>query len=360
MSLGFSQQGTLALLALALGALAASADPPRPAPTVQDTLRSAVVESRGKLGELQKWQQKLFDEEVLPQYQRFVRGYRQSIAGVLVDVDLETLRKFLTFYGPTSLRRSDARMLVWLRADPGCGKCVKEIVPVRRLVKARLERRGFIPVWLTSEDLGVEERLSGKALESHLAELAERRNAAGAFVAQWGPAALESIDTAHADEKKYFMQSAVFVREATVVAKGVAPVAEKVRKHEGALELLETDGLETALGRLLTDGFTRLGEQSAASLAREAGAEGRREVSVVLAGVKDFPHYSKLRAQVLSVLQSHGLAEERWLARGRIGFELHTTLPSEAIREAIAGVAVEGGRLAVPEVGETSMRLEIR
>ncbi len=352
----------LTALAFAVTASPAVAEVPAasPAPSVQDALKAAVQESREKLGELQKWQQKLFDEEVVPQYQRFVRGYRQSIAGILIDVDLETLKKFLAFYGPTSLRRTDARMLVWLRADPGCGRCLEALVPVRRQIKARLERRGFLPVWLSPEELGVEERLSGKGLEAHLAELAESRNVAGALVAQWGPVGIDSIDSAHADEKKYLMQAAVFAREATTAGDGASSVAERVRKHAGALELPENESLESAISRLLTDAFTQLGTKSAAALAQEQGTEGRREVSVTLAGVKDFQHYSKLRAQILPLLRNHGIAEERWLARGRIGFDLRTAVASDAIREAIAGTAVEGGRLAVPEAGETSMQLEIR
>src|SRR4051794_9867340 len=85
----------------------AQAAPPAKAATsdgadaVSTQLKSAVTASASKLGELEPWQKRIFSEEVVPQYQRFVRDYRSSgTSGVTAEIDLESLRQYLRFYAP--------------------------------------------------------------------------------------------------------------------------------------------------------------------------------------------------------------------------------------------------------------------
>ena len=51
----------------------------------QAQLRTVVTKAKERLGDLEPWQGKLFDEEVVPQASRFVRDYRPGTKGLSAD-----------------------------------------------------------------------------------------------------------------------------------------------------------------------------------------------------------------------------------------------------------------------------------
>jgi hypothetical protein len=313
------------------------------AKSLQDALRGAVIDSQAKLGTLEVWQKKIFDEEVVPLYQRFIRDYRAANGGYTVEVDLEAMRRYLAFYSmPKGVRSAEFRIASFVRADPSCAKCVAAVGELKEMFRLRLERRGFAPVWMSQEEIG-ESSVAGKELDERIVELAAKRNIPAAAVLQWRQAPIDAIDTAHADEKRYQLRAYIIARE---------PVENSNRqiKHEGTLEVLENDTLDSAASQLLTDTLTDLGSKSLAAQLRMA--EGQNdEIQLVINGVGDFTHFNKIKAQLMSQLRDATSIEERRIARGQVTFAIRSTRAPREIRRSLAGMAVDPGRLTVHESG---------
>ena len=53
--------------------------------SVPAQLKAALASSEARLGALEPWQKRIFADEALPQYQRFIRDYRSSASGVKAD-----------------------------------------------------------------------------------------------------------------------------------------------------------------------------------------------------------------------------------------------------------------------------------
>ena len=111
-------------------------------------LKNAVMEETRKLGALESWQKRIFDEEVLTQHQRFIKDYRFSgpNAKVYAEVDVEGLKAYLRFYAPKVITAENFKALVCLRAEAGCDKCMESLKTVKKLVEQMLERRGLSAV----------------------------------------------------------------------------------------------------------------------------------------------------------------------------------------------------------------------
>ena len=283
--------------------------------TVQ--LKSALGESQKKLGELEPWQKKLFDEEVIPQYQRFIRDYRPTPSGVFVELDLESLKNYLRFFAPKSIKGSNTNITVFLKAKPSCGKCVESEAAIRALVKSRLEHRGFTVSFITAEELG-DPDLAGKPLENRVADLSRLKKAAGVLVIQWQLAEAEDIDSAHADENHYWIQSFLSIRD--------------LDKAEGRLELLENDSFENSASRLLTDAWTAIG----AKLLQMTSGEPQKEILIEVSGFRDFQQYTRLKSQLTSQLKGVSTLEERKISKGRVVLAIVTSQTREEVQKQLA------------------------
>jgi hypothetical protein len=335
-------------------------------------LRNALAESESRLGGLEPWQKKIFDDEALPQYQRFIRNYRSgqshsgtAISAFEVDVDMDSLKSYLQFYAPKTLGRDEKNsnlVLLYLRAELSCEKCVAAGPGVRKLAQLRVERRGLMPVWLTADDLGVGsdgKELSGKALNERVSTLAHNRNAAAALVVQWGPAPADDVDTAHADEKHFLLQSWLQARGLAATGK-LSAGAQNVAVSTGSVDLMEMDSFELAAGRLFSDAFVDMGAQALkaeqAIGAKALAGTPDNEVDVDVSGVRDFAQYSKLKAQIQAKLVGVGV-EDRKLSRGRVTLALMgSKSPAETLRSQLVGLPLDpsssvAGRLAALDTG---------
>jgi hypothetical protein len=215
---------------------------------------------------------------------------------------------------------------------------------LRKLALARVQRRGFKPIWITLDDLGVEDEPQGKSLDDKVAELASKRNAAGSLVIQWGPAPVDDIDTAHADEKRYVIHSSLRVRGISGLAVAKANTANSVPgKVEGRMELLENDSFETSAARLLTDEFTDLGGQTArieAALGKSAGqpVEGDdSEVAIEISGVQDFAQLGRVKAQIQARLTNNSV-EERKISRTHLTLAVPGEKSAETVKARLTGL----------------------
>ena len=311
--------------------------------SVARKLKTALIESEPRLGELEPWQKKLFDEEAIPQFQRFIRDYRRAQthsgtanSGLSVDVDIDSLKSYLRFYGPKSLNaapageRADSAVkeipfLVYAHSTEDCGtKCVSSGPGLRKLIAARLLRRGLKPMWLTERDLGPGKDFQGKVLHEKIAALVSSRAAAGALVVEWGKAPAE--DEAHADEVNYFIQTWMDVRG----------LGEQPFKNEGRIELMDSDRFEASFAKLATDAFTDLGARVALA-EKSSGRKGESDESAVgvsLLGVRDFAQVSAFKTALQEKFPTASVQERR-LSRGNVTLVVAGEGSPEKVNKAI-------------------------
>lgn len=332
--------------------LAKPSSVPSAAPLPSDLngrLKAAMFDAQKTLGQMDPWQKRLFDEEVMPQALRFIKDYRNNVSAdrVEVEIDFESLRNYLRFYAPVVLAKvwgkgspsasipasptpllKDLKILTYLRADSNCTKCVEAEKNLRQLVKSRLELRGFTPVWLTSEELGSGVRLMGKLLDEKVAEQAKAKNFAGAFVLDWAPVPVDDIESAHADENHYFIHSFILIRD--------------LAKLDGRMELMDTDTFETSTARLLTDAFTEVGLRSASVQSDAAQTVAKEEVLLEITGVKDFAQYTKLKNLIFQKMKGIATFEEREIARSRMVWVVVSSLSKAELEKQLNGISVGG------------------
>ena len=127
-------------------------------------LKSALSDAFPQVAKNETWQRKIFDEEVLPLYFRFIKDYRSSqthsgtaISQLAVDVDLESMKSYLSFHASSAnwgKGVSEPPLLLVLKSDdPTCGlKCNEAVPGIKKLMQARSLRRGFKPIWMESSD----------------------------------------------------------------------------------------------------------------------------------------------------------------------------------------------------------------
>jgi len=296
-----------------------------PKKDLQESLKAALVEAKSKLGKLEEWQSTLFDEEAVPQYSRFIRDYRPSANGVTADIDLDSLRNYLAYAAPRGAKADALKLYVVMKGDESCKKCVEAAPLLRKLLKARIERRGFVPSFVNA-DASTNEKVSA---------LAERTESAGALLVEWQLLPVDSIDTAHADENHYRLR--VF-QSARIAGAG----STHEYKTESRLELLEQDSFATAAERVLTDSFTDLGSKvQVARSETESGATD--ELFVEVTGIRDFAQFTVMKNQIQNSLRSWGTIEERKVARGWVSFAIRTSHKVDELRQALAPLRVASG-----------------
>jgi hypothetical protein len=282
-------------------------------------LKTAIQESQRRLGELEPYQKQIFNEDVVPNAQRFVKNFGATGSGLAIDIDLPAIRNFLAFYGPKTLGLADPKILAAVSTDPSCEKCAASLPALKKMASEQLARRGFKPAWLTPAETG--EVTAPKGVEHRVKTLTASKGVPSYFLLQWRPAFPEDIDSAHADEKRFF------VKLAMAFPGGV--------EQGGTLELLENDSFERAASKLITEAFTNLGaRETAIAQALPAEAAGEEEIHFELSGLKDFAQYQKVKTDLQARLASERLfLEERRVSRGLATLAARTTRSADEIRE---------------------------
>ncbi|MGK5083204.1 hypothetical protein WDW37_07840 [Bdellovibrionota bacterium FG-1] len=322
---------------------------------VTHKLKSAIIESEVRLGVLEPWQKKIFDEEVVPQYQRFIRDYRSSQthsgtanSSLAVDIDLESLKDYLRFYAPKALGIAPKApvLAVFLRMGEDCGeKCTDATEGLRKLLVARAVRRGFKLQSLTTEDLGpTGEDLEGKALDDKVMAVAGSRGAVGAWVLEWGKMPVDDMDSAHADENHYSLRSCLTLRSFG---------GPSGFRSEGKMDLLENDNFEAAFSRLASDGLNELGARTA-QLERNMSRTdtfSENEVQVMISGFKNFAQWMRAKTW-LQTRFPNASVQERKLARLKGGVALVGETSAETVRKALSEGSKSWG-------GDSEIQMEV-
>lgn len=305
----------------------ASDDATRPS-AANTQLRQAVVNAAQTLALTEAWQKQIVQEDVITQYAKFIREARQAEGGVSnVLVDQDSLRRFLVFYPPKLYKQGNPKVLLLVRPEPGCQKCTDAAPEIQRKIKSKLERRGLIPLTVSLEDVG-DHRATGKALEDRVAVLAKSKGAVGSVVLQWQVAPPDDLDTAHADETKYWVMASLNFPD--------------TGRQGGKLEILDSDSIEVAVWSLVTDSMIALG--SKVELAQAGDQEpGREEVWIRLNGIRDFAQFTRARGQIMARVKDMGTLEDRAFARGQVTLALLTKRTVDEIRRLLGALGSDPG-----------------
>lgn len=343
----------LAAALLLLTAVAAKADPlapppqpgtPAPAPltmarpdsakALEDNVRAAVADSESRVGKLEPWQKKIFDEEVVPQYRKFVRDFSGSSA----IVDVNSIRNYLRFYGPAAFHGSNHKILVYYRTAQGCDACAVGRDKIQADLKNRLERRGLEPVWLTPEEAEGQGITGGpRQIAERVLSAAHAQGANAELTLLIDPVPVDDLDSAHADEKHYMIRTTLDLRD--------------IAHEEGQVDVIDPSPFDAPVAMLMNDAFTDTGVKLA-QLPTDASGAASAEVRIEVRGTGDFTTYAHARDALAEKLKGDGALEEREISRGRAVFALVTSRSPASVRKDLgSNVLLDSGAGAiVPEV----------
>ncbi|OFZ23169.1 MAG: hypothetical protein A2X94_14000 [Bdellovibrionales bacterium GWB1_55_8] len=299
-----------------------------PAVDLTTQLRSALQQQQSRLGELQPWQQVLFDQEVLLNHQRFIKDYRPSSNGVSIEADLVNLRHYLEFHASqnqlmtTSASASapaEQRAYAFIRPQNNCQKCTDAEPAIRTQLKDRLERRGFKVIWVPVEQAKAE----GKALDDKIVEFSIQNTGAAAVIARWELRAPQ--DAAHADDLNFNMHVTLAIND--------------LHRGDADLEVLENGSFEAAFARLMTDGFTEVGlKQSEQGLKQQGG----NQILIEITGFTDFAGYRVALKKLQEKLGESEPLVEKKVSRGAITLALKTIRKKEEVQALLSELPSSG------------------
>ncbi|MEN9722651.1 MAG: hypothetical protein RJB38_637 [Pseudomonadota bacterium] len=312
------------LTGLASAAIAGAVSEGSRAGSLSDAFRAAVSASLPSLGKLKPWQQQLFDAEVLPFAESFVREYRPKDSGYQVDVDEGMIRNYLSFFAPAALSKESPRFQVQVEAGPGCGFCSRALPALKRTLDMRLSSRGMKPFVSSSAPSGA---TSAKAEPDGLVSFRILK-----------PARLTESDDAHAEDRKVvlkFQLSAGSIHE------------------ERQLEFAETDSVEESARKLLLEAFTGIGSRVLAAQALDSQKNQPQvsaEVLLKVSGVRDYFILSQLKSQVQLAVTGLQPVVERQLSKGSCILVLKTKFSPAELKAKLQGLALDQGKLTMGEV----------
>jgi|GEM_PF-4833241 len=299
-------------------------------------IRNLVLDSQSRLTLTETWQKKIFNEEVVPQASRFIKDLKADTVATASSVDLESIRRYLAFFGPKVLHRDDKdmKLLTYVRSERDCSACTVALIEVKRAVAARASARGFVLIWPTAEDLG-DPTLAGEALELALITRAKETNAAGVLLVQLKKAPIDTIDAAGSDLKR--LQAAVFV-----LARG-----EQEYRFTGKLDVIGEAALGDAVPTLLTEAFLDFGSKLQSYVASGASEDAPSEILLTVQGVQDFANYQALKNRIEELLLTPAKVksiDKRKISRGQVTFAIRTDKNSEEIRRSLASTTSVPGQ----------------
>jgi hypothetical protein len=251
-------------------------------------LRAEVEKARANLGELPAWQEEIFQNEVLASSGRFIRDYKSSGNKVTkVDVDLEGIKRYLSFTSSQILKPDANKVLLFVRANSSCTDCGKSLGNIRQDLKERLERRGLVVLLATADEMKREPT-----------EAYAKRNAAGWVLAN----VREEADPDHGGDSRYNLLLDFHFP---------GTVASSVQKQ---MEILPSESLEIAMSRLAIDAFLEMGAKArTAFAASNVESDG---IELAVEGLTRFQILSQMKSKLQAALGNDYRVVEKRIERG--------------------------------------------
>lgn len=284
-------------------------------------LKSSILNVQSQLGNLEPWQKKVFLEDVLPLYQRFIKDYRPSSSGpgLLVDVDRESIRRFLKYHP----NKNNPRAIGVMKVDPACNKCVTSAEEIQKLYQASMERREFVVSWVSPKDLGSSTTL-GKELDEKLVAFAETKGVPVVFSVQLRIAPIDNIDTAHADEEHYQVSTFLYVKDLV--------------RTDGHVEIMSSDSFTIPSLRLFADVMTEAGSKLEVKEQSQEAAE-IDEILVEVNGLQSIAVFSKVKKLIANKFKEipSVVVEQRSVSRNKAVFVILSRQPVEFVLSNLRG-----------------------
>lgn len=303
---------------------------------VEGSLKSAVGNARGRLGNLAPWQKQVFEQEVMNDYSIFVRDYKRQGEGVSVQVDLQSIQRYLSFYAPTRLGGGKpVPILIGLRAETGCGKCTDALPSLKRLLQARLESRGWTPTWATEAEIvtapGIPlDTLKGASFEDRLRSLATARGLKASSTAQLEAVRAPIEDTAHAGEVHYQLRYGLDVPELSL-------------RSSNSLEFGARDSFDEGMRKLMAQAWIGAGSGAGTSgtAILTALIDEKPELSLSFKGIRRAQQVAILKQELANRLRAGATLEQRSVSRGHVTFALKTDETPESVRAELARIKLD-------------------
>lgn len=324
---------------------------------LQESFRKAVGSARSKLGDLHPWQNQLFQSEVLPFSESFVREYRPQGTGYQVDVDTSMIRNYLAFFAPKALAVEKPQFLVFVEPSPNCPVCHESVPSLKKLIESRLTTRGVQLVFIQDKELAplstkkVPPSTSGFVTLDRLKSLQATKGMDGVAAFRLEPMMVQD------DESGLEIQDAD--RRLLVTFGVIAGKFKDVRK----LELAATDSIQSTSRKLILESLGSLGAQvldlETRALDKNEG-RGLPEVLVSVKGVRDYGLFLNLKTALQSTLGELEPVLERRMTRGTVVFAIQTKLSGQDLKEKLQGILVGSQKLSVGDVLEAEGKYELQ
>lgn len=283
----------------------------------EEKLKQSVSAYQKNIEPLEAWQTKVFSDEILPQFQKFLVIH----AGSEPTVDGDLIKSYLKFYAPSSLQAKDPKILIFLQWENTCGPCKASEHLLRAIVRARLTRRGFQPLWVEKSELDVALSESLAKVDEKLVELMKIKEAQASFVLEWGTAhALGINSTPNPNEDP----------EAELTGAQVPFLAMKMgmrlgeKKFEKSKVLTEEEQLEPSHASLLNELLVDLGKNQGVSRAVAQDAAGSAAPSgtalklIQVSGIQDFSQLIRVKTIFQNQIKNIVSVVEQKVSRGQV------------------------------------------
>ncbi len=315
-----------------------------------EPLKIALSRSMYEFEPLENWQRVIFEEEVLTQYEHFIRDYRPTASGYKIDVDKKLVKKTLSFYAPSSLQTQSPQILILLEPNTGCTSCMSEELKVKEQVDKQLKHRGFIPWWI--QDTEALKKSMTKENDSILKVLyssARQRGVSAALLLSWDQGTSSRAGSEYVNKVK----TNIFVRNEAVKLIG------REIKHEDYFEVSRSETYAHAVELALTKVFQDIGEKC--NKLKEDSGHIRNEVWISVKGVKTYSDFNTLKGHIESVLGNEkNEVEQKLITRGSAVFLVRTILDPRVLQLKLAGLKIEENRkLRLIQTSGQTIELEI-
>lgn len=357
-------------------------------------LKGIVAAYEKKLAPMETWQKRIFTEEVVPQFQRFLRAAptfegtpgagghstatatNSATAGATgappnagnpavselpqTEVDEELVKSYLSFYAPKVLQIKDPKILVYLQWDDTCAKCKVGERNIRTLARARSLRRGMQPTWVEKEELSFPLSETLQHLDAKLLDLMKQKEAVAILAIQWAPAAAlgvaapikaavddpeaETPPAASSDPSVPSSQNpALSAAAQPLVLRLSLRLGERFLEKTKILE--ENDRLESAQALLLNEAFTELGKAQQAVRA-DSTVAGVNEKILQVSGIHDFAQLARIKAQLQSQIKEVISVQERKISRGQVSLSVVAKASESELTQQLENLHLDPGHEA--------------
>ncbi|MFN7685413.1 MAG: hypothetical protein ACK5QT_08385 [Oligoflexia bacterium] len=361
---------TLAMVCLSLVPGAVFAAPSR----LDEAITAALSGLKTELGQIAPWQKKIFDQEILPFGQDFVREQRlvstasqsPSQSSIKIELDQALIRKALSFYAPQALSNAEPRVAARIEASEGCSVCTSAIEPLKKLIQARLENRGIRPVWIKDEEMpatpaqGTPPVLAKQlARVGFLRSLEISRSLQGSVLLR-----VESLvgldsspqgqgDAVHSEDAKFSLKMGIslgsWVSFKRVDFQATQPIDGLARRlwTEAMAEFTERGTFAASVHAAPSNLGTTPSEETWAP----------SEVLIHVTGVRDYFMLTALKSQLQLAVGELSPVIERVMSRGQVTLAIRTALGAAEVRSKISGISVGQQKLVLAS-GSADLPLE--